>query len=365
MKGLENAKVEKDFLKKVIAHIEYNKTIIEYHDKFSSEMPKHYGLAFNKNTLDNITDRITDCNKVWELDKYEQAKVKDFKKTNLCRNKFCANCKKVKQSARMARYIPVLEQYQDRLYHLTLTLPNCKSVELPYTVRKMATCFKRVIRYLTGDAKIKGLDFSSFGYEGAVRSLEVTFHGDSYHPHYHVGLVLDPSVLTKKRYKNKYSYNYKSGVPELKRLFSKEEILIQKIWRLLIDGTKVTKANIEKLKEGYSCTMDKFKEGDYAELFKYMTKETDEEGQVLTYENFVGLYYGLYRVKQIQGYGCLYQITDEIDLEEYEKMYKEFIEEIAKKESPAKVLETPQELLLDSQYVLISRKSYYKYLRTL
>ena len=41
------------------------------------------------------------------------------------------------------------------------------------------------------------------------------------------------------------------------------------------------------------------------------------------------------------------------------------IEEIAKKESPASVLEKPQELILDSRYKVISRKSYFRYLRTL
>ncbi|WP_335918025.1 protein rep [Shewanella chilikensis] len=317
------------------------------------------------NVIANRIDALESCNKFWVLDKYELQKIKDLKKQNLCHDKFCANCKKVKQSARMGKYIPELEKYKDQLYHLTLTVPNCSGKDLRSTIKKMNEARRHLMRFLNGTKRIKGIDLSSWGYLGAVCSLEITFRGDSYHPHFHVGLVMDQSVLSAKRYKNTYSYNYKNGISELKRLFSKEELLIQKIWRLLYDGVKVTEKNIKNLKEGYSCIIDQFHEDDYAELFKYMTKEKDEEGQILTYENFKALYEGLYRLKQIQGYGCLYRITDDIDVEEYEEAYNMIIEFIRKKESPVEVLETPQELFLDTQYKIISRKSYFKYLRSL
>lgn len=264
----------------------------------------------------------------------------------------------------MAKYIPELEQYQENLYHLTLTLPNCKGTDLRYTYDKIAKAFKRLIRFLNGDLKIKDLSFEEWGYMGAVRSLEVTFNEDSYHPHLHVGLVMQKS-LGKKNIENKYSWDFKKAIPELKRLFCEEEILIQKIWFLLLNGIKVTKKEIESLELGYSCTMDKFQPGDYAELFKYMTKETNEKGKVLSYQNFVNLLHGLYNVKQIQGYGCLYRIKDEDNTEEYERIYDEMIQEIRAKENPAMAYQTPRELLSDSEYTLISRKSYFKYLKTL
>lgn len=354
------AVVPKELLKDVVQNIEYNKTIIEYYEQFQLE--PH--ITFSRDTLTKNTKRLQNCNKFWELDKYEKQKIKDFKRTNLCRDKFCSNCKKVRQSARMAKYIPELEQYKEKLFHLTLTLPNCSGTDLSFTYKKMAKAFERLIRYLDGRKKIKGIDFSSWGYQGAVRSLEVTFHGDSYHPHFHVGLVLDLE-LGRKKLKNSYSYDNRSGIRELKRLFSPEEILIQKIWYLLLNDIKVTYESITGLNEGYSCSMDKFQQSDFAELFKYMTKETDENGQTLTYENFINLYYALYRVKQIQGYGCLYRIKDDGDLEEMESKYEEYIQEIAKKESPTLVSERPQDLLLDTEYTLISRKNYFKYLRQL
>lgn len=357
---LKSIKVEKEVLQDVVKNIEYNKAIIGYYQQFSNDG----SIAFSKDLLAKKGERLDYCNKYWQLDKYEVQKIKDFKKTNLCHDKFCANCKKVVQASRMAKYIPELEKYKDKLFHLTLTVPNCSGQDLNFTYKKMAKCFNMIIRYLDGRLKVKGINFKKFNYQGAVRSLEVTFHGDSYHPHFHIGIVMD-SKLSSKKIINTYSYNYKNGIAELKRLFSKEEILIQKIWYLLINGIKVTEKSINELEEGYSCAIEQFNEDDYAELFKYISKGSDEEGNILTYDNFVSLYYGLYRVKQIQGYGCLYRIDDDIDLEELDKQYDEYIQEIAKKESPLVTYEEPKDLILDSEYTLISRKSFFKYLRQL
>lgn len=355
--SLKKAEIDKDLLQDIINNIEYNKTIIKYYERFSNES----SVVFKNTILENKRDSISFCNKYWLLDKYEKHKIKDFKKTNLCHDKFCSNCKKVKQASRMAKYIPELEQYKGQLYHLTLTLPNCTGNNLRLTIKHMSKCFTRLVRYLEGRIKISGINFGQ-AFQGAIRSLEVTFKNDSYHPHYHVALVLNNFKMTDKKYKNKYSYNNKHGIKELTRLFSSEEILIQKIWYLLINNITVTRENIEALKDGYSCCMEKFSEDDYAELFKYMTKVTGEDGFTLTYENFVALYYGLYRIKQIQGYGVLYNITDDGDLEKLEEEYENYIEQLKQKESPVASYEAPQDLIKDTEYMLISRKSFFKYL---
>lgn len=355
--NLDDARVSKDLLNSVVDNIKYNKVIIDYYNKISSENIPN----INSDTLKNVSERIYSCNKYWQLDKYQVNKVKDFKKTNLCRDKFCANCKKVKQASRMAKYIPFLSEYKDKLYHLTLTVPNCKGSDLSFTYKMMAKAFKSLINYLNGYKRIKGLEFDSWGYEGAIRSLECTFKGDSYHPHFHVCLILNKD-LSNKQFINKYSYDFKGSSPVLTRYFSSEEILIQKIWYLLINGSKVNLKNINDLDIGYSCIVDKFKDDDFAELFKYMTKEKDENGEVLTYENFKTLYISFYRVKQIQGYGSLYSVTDDLDIESLLMQYNAYIDELRKKESPEIVYQTPQDLLCDNEYTLISRKNYFKYL---
>ena len=360
---LKNIVVDKETLKSIVDNKNYNNLIVDYYQRFSNDG----SIAFSKDLLSKKGERLDYCNKYWQLDKYEKQKIKDFKKTNLCHDKFCANCKKVRQAGRMAKYIPELEKYKGNLFHLILTVPNCSGQDLNATYKKMAKSFRRIIRYLDGTLKIKNIDFSIFDYQGAVRSLEVTFNGDSYHPHFHVAMVLNNDLfkLDSMSIINKYSYNNKHGYRELKRLFCKEEILIQKIWYLLMNDIKVTEKSIDDLEEGYSCMVNQFHEDDYAELFKYISKGADEKGKPLTYDNFISLYYGLYRIKQIQGYGCLYRLDDDIDLEELELQYDEYVDVLKQKESPVVAYETPQDLLLDTEYTLISRKSFFKYLRTI
>jgi Replication protein len=332
---IDNIKIDATHVAQTQVNREYNKKIIEYYDTF---LQKEQYLVFKKETLFNKRNSLENCNKVWILDYYKNLNIKKIHKIHLCKDKNCSNCKKVVQASRMAKYIPNLEPYSSYLYHLTLTLPNVDGNGLHMTIKSMAKAFRTLIRYLDGRAKIKGLDFSSWGYEGAIRSLEITFNGDNYHPHYHVAIALKNLELDKT-YINTYSYNYKNGIKELKKIFSTEEILIQKIWYLLLNNKTVNLKNINNLDLGYSCNMDLFRESEYQELFKYMTKGADEEGGILTYDNFVTLMYSTYRVKQIQGYGCFYNVTDEGDEESLVEMYNAYIDYLEKNDTPIRIQE--------------------------
>lgn len=352
--NIDNIKISNDYISKIIKNIEHNRIIISYYNRLHCET--------DMDSIVRKIERLDNCNKFWSMDKYELQKIKDYKKTNLCKDKFCNNCKKVKQASRMAKYIPELEKYKEVLYHMVLTVPNGSGQELENNLKKQFKAFRRLIRYLAEDKKIKGLDFARYGYAGAVRSLEVTFKADIYHPHLHVGIVLYGQIGEKK-VKNTYSIDNYGNRQD--KLFSDFEILIQKIWYLLYNDMKVTKKAIEELELGYSCSVDKFKENDFAELFKYMTKATNEEGSQLSYSNFKTLECVLYHVRQIQGYGCLYRIVDADMEDEVDSIYDELINELQKKETPAEVYQTPQELLIDKEYTLISRKSIYSILRQL
>lgn len=316
---------------------------------------------------------MEDCNSFWILDKYEQSKVKDFKKTNLCKDKFCNNCKKVKQASRMSKFIPLIRPYAENMYQLTLTVPNVKGEELQDTINRLFKSFGKLIEYIKGYKKIKGLDFESWGYKGAIRSLEITYKKVKkgkgfryeYHPHIHALIVLEGEI-GERIYENSFSKDYlgKRAV----RKFSKEEILIQGIWRLLNEGKKVTLKAIQSLDKGYSCQLDKFKESDFIELFKYMTKATSEDAEGMEYIQFKTLYYSLMNKRQIQGYGCFFGLKDadeEITAQEVEDYYNGIIEELRQKENPVETAESPQELEKDETYSLISRKRIYQYLKTL
>lgn len=348
--------IEKNYINEIINHKEYNKVIIGYYKRLQEEMSMPLG---------NQIDNISNCNSWWILDHYKQQKVKDFKKTSLCKDKFCNNCKKVKQASRMAKFVPMINELaKDKfIYHMVLTVPNCNGANLKETIKdKIFKNFYTLNRYLNINLKIRGLDLSEYGYQGAIRSLEVTFNKDDYHPHLHCIIALDKPLDDNKHIKNTYSRSRKNGY----RKFTDFEILIQKIWYLLNNGIKVTKKSIDNLDLGYSCTIDPIDESSLFEVFKYMTKSTDEKKNILTYDNFKTLYFALYRVRQIQGYGCFYNVKDDDSIiNEVDDMYDVIINILKAKEDPLEVFEAPEDLLLDNENIIISRKKIFNYLRQL
>ena len=362
-------KIDKEYIQKVHNNCQYNKVILNYYKKLSNEIVdnnKKKKMSFFKDesyrTIQSNCDRIDKCNKFWLIDRYDYSQIKDFKKTNLCKDKFCNNCKKVKQASRMSRYIPELEKYSDNLYHITLTIPNVNGNDLDSTLKHMSESYRTLMRIFRGNYKLSFVNFDELGYQGCVRSLEITFDGDNYHPHYHCGFVFE-NLSLDKIYKNNYSIDYKKNRSD--RLFSQFEIELQKLWYMIYNDIPLTKKNFDKVELGYSCNCDKFRDSDYAELFKYMTKETNESNNILTYENFKVLYYSTKRLKQIQGYGCLYRITDKDLDEEVEKIYQDIHTLLVLEEMPKEEYSTPISLLNDTHYTVISRKKIFQYLRDL
>lgn len=379
---LQEIEIKKDFLANILKNQVYNEDVIlKYYNKLQYEYLDFIkdDIQFTDDDLeisiermkvlkqinfDNKISSLKNCNSWWLLDVYKNQGVKDFKKTNLCKDKFCNNCKKVKQASRMSRFIPQIEKIKEdnSLSLLTLTVPNCNGTDLNDTIKRMFKSFAYLIDYLKLKKKIKGLDFSRYGYEGALRSLEVTFSGDNYHPHIHVVIALGKDYKPSKNIINTYSYSY----GELKRAFSEFEVLIQKIWYLLMNGQKVTLKAIEGLEEGYSCTLDDIEDSSYYEVFKYMTKATDENDNILTYDNFKVLYFALHRVRQIQGYGIFYNFKDDDSIvDEVDDLYNVIVNMLKAKEDPEEVSQTPLDLLEDNEYKLISRKKIYSYLKNL
>lgn len=351
--GIDNLVVDKSYLLDVHNNTVYNKVIVSYFDKLSKE-----DLNISKSSIGNLCQ----CNKVFVYNRYDYNLVKDFIYTKLCHNKFCNNCKKVKQACRMSRYIPELEPYSDKMYHIIFTLPNCSGSDLHNTLKKMSNSFRKLIRFINGTKGLSFINFSKYGYLGAIRSLEITFKGDSYHPHYHCAFAFS-NLSLDCNIENVFSRDF-HGVKDL-RLFSEFEIILQKLWYMCLNDIDITKYNYDHIDLGYSVLCNKFNNNDYAELFKYMTKETDEINNILTYDNFKTLYYNTRFVKQIQGYGVFYRINDSNIDEEVDKFYANIQEYLNIQENPSSDYSTPFELLNDNIYTLISRKRIYQYLKDL
>lgn len=367
---LKSLEISKEHLKNVGKNLEYNVSIGNNYNCLIAEARTPTEIRKFENKL----DRLQQCNSLWKLDVYNTLLVKDFIKTNLCRDKFCNNCKKVKQSQRMAKFMPEITKANEnyKLSQLVLTVPNVPGEQLSPTIKKhMFKAFTNLVKYLKKDKKIKGLEID-LGYAGAIRSLEVTFNENDYHPHLHV-LVAHSKEIGQKKHINKYSYDH-FGNREIRK-FSDVEILIQKLWYLLFNDYKdldnenrkrrkrITKDRLQELEIGYSCMIDEFQENDFLELFKYMTKGEKENSQLMDYENFKTLYFALDSVRQIQGYGVFFRIKDDDNTESVNEMYEELKNELNTKEMPEQALETVQTLINDNSFTLISKSKLHKLIK--
>lgn len=351
----------------VVKNLNYNARIAYFYERLISESESKSIYV-----LENKLERLKSCNSLWELDIYRESLVKDFLRTNLCRDKFCNNCKKVKQASRMVKFMPEIKKVSSDYFlsQMVLTVPNVCGADLRDTIKLLFRAFSCLMEYFSLRKKIKGVDFY-IGYVGAIRSLEVTFKDNSYHPHLHV-LLAHEKNFGEKNLVNKYSYDFLNGREV--RYFSDFEVLIQKLWFLLIEDIrkanlgnfnlqkeiktrrmKITKSRLDKVELGYSCMIDKFKDEDFLELFKYITKGSKEDGFPMSYDNFKVLYFALYGVRQIQGYGCFYNVKDFDVYDMVEDYYKTVIYYLQKKETPVTVSQTVQAILEDSTYTVISK----------
>lgn len=405
---LDKITIDKDHLFNVRQNLEFNKSVLKHYRRLLFSSRYYSNSSFRKSaenredfnpdslvknkkyvekvlTMENKLANMSSCNSLWLLNVYDSLKIKDFIKTNLCKDRFCANCKKVKQASRMARFIPEIKKYKDYpLYHLTLTVPNVSGDCLRFAVDCMFKAFTRLTHYLKLKEKISGIDFSKYNYLGAIRSFEVTYKKGSFHPHIHCLLVLDYE-LEEGNIVNKFSKSF----GKVARKFSETEILFQKLWRLLVlfeykkrlsvdkelivepwekdfndsPFETINKRTISKMSLGFNTHLEKFEENHYFELFKYMTKAQNEYGENSSFDDFLHLYFQLKSVRQIQGYGCFFRIKDE-DLEDVTDLNYDTLESIWQSiESPRVSTEKIEDLYLDNEYKLYSRKKITPYLR--
>ena len=308
--------------------------------------------------MPRIAQNVRDCSKLWDVDYYRLQGVKDILRTNLCKNRFCDNCQNAISIQRERKYAPFLDALARLydIYHVVFTIPNPEREELRPAVDNMYKQIGYIVRLFAGNAKIKGVDFEKYGFLGAVRSLEITkgSDGDTFHPHFHCLFIMRKGLRLdcNRTHINRFSFNNpdikrkhrKKYVGRVDRYFSDFEILLQKVWRLRIDGVKVNLKNIASLQEGYSVICDNA-DKDYKEVFKYATKGVFKDGEdnaARGYVDFVPLVYTLYRRKLIQGYGLLNKYKFDITIEQDARAdaeYNSVVQKLRELESPERVFE--------------------------
>lgn len=355
---------------KVERRIKKNDTIAGYYEGHADLLMSATGarqpceLPKKDFTLWNACKRsardMPKCCALWQMDRYPKQRVKDVKKTNSCRNRFCENCQNVLATKRDRKYTPFLEALEKNfdIYAVTVTVPNCERDKLGETISRMFYNFGYINRLFNGNAKIRGMDFSYYGYAGGLRALEITKNDETgmFHPHFHClfifrkGLKLDQN----RWHKNAYSFNNADvkrshkkkdpNKPEI-RYFSDFEIKLQKIWRLRYDGVKVTQENIKNLSIGYSVVCEYCDPKDktrFHEAFKYGMKGIFKEGEspLLGQYDFDVLLPALYGRRIIQGY----KILNAFDFEEtravteaQERKYLFVLAKLQEVEAPEKI----------------------------
>ena len=341
--------------------VEYNKVYAE-----------HYMHRYEDTNLEKYkanSERIANCHKSWFGDRYNESKVFNAKRVYHCHNRWCWLCNHLKQAKRLYEYHvkfeTLLEKYD--LYHIVFTVKNVKGDVLKETLNRMQNAIKKIIRYFQGFGKIADIDFKEYGWVGAIRSFEIVINPTDYHPHIHCLFMLKKGLDFPRTEINKFSFDKVL----LKRKYSKFEIMLQKMFYLLVNGRKVTVQSMNALPIGYSCTADCVEGDSWHEVFKYATKMSKEGASTCTYEQFVLLDDILHRMKMIQGYGIFYDEKDDLPESDpnAEIMFEKVLIMLNKREKPERDVSIELNDLVDDLHkknlTVISKKMSYKYLKSI
>lgn len=341
-------------MKKMSDNAKSNRVTIENYSKIIAMAVLAKSPCHMVERMRNRKKRMECCNNFWLTETYEASKVKQLLRTYLCHDRFCSNCGRIKQHIMKARFLPLMERHQHSLYHIVLTVPDCTGEELGDMVFHMGRCFKTLVNHLNGNQKIKGLDFSSYGYQGCIRSLEIECKGqNTFHPHFHVAAVFDnPAITEDKHISNRFS---QFG----KMLFSEFEIILQRMWWLIINRQRLSSEAIlsEDIKSmKYSCIVRKFQPDDYQKLLGYIFKMRSNENTPMHFKTFRTLYRALNGVRQIQGYGIFYNAAQQESAAYTEQEYALLADYIAPGEQPDVAYEPLSHLARNTAYIILKNQ---------
>lgn len=359
---IERFVIPKKHFQDVNDRVIYNDSVAVLYDRFFDEQE---GQRYIDWSFHYRASSLRACGQFWKLNYYRLQQVKDIQSVGCCRDKFCFNCQVYLASQRLAKYSSILDELSERytICHVVVSVPNSVPEALLPLLDKMYDKFKHLTRFFSGNAKIKDIDFSKYGYAGAVRSLEVSVNEfeRTFHPHFHCIFLFRKGIRFEGKNPNVFSYD-KYHMKKY-RYFSDFEILLQKVWYLLMNDIPVTKKAIEDLQEGYSVYCERAKKGKYHEVFKYACKGAFKKGvgMILEPEDFCYLFKALHNRRMIQGYGLLHNFKDEegelIEQESIE-LYNEFIKKLSKFENPVSVCEKLKEILSEENCRYISKSNF-------
>lgn len=401
VKSSFDVKLSSEYIEEIQARTLRNKDISEYYVQRFEETGK------DKYFRHSVA--VEGCGQALLFDFHHKTEIADLIRIQLCHDRFCFNCGKMKQVTALQRFMPPILSLSDDydICHLVLTAPNVGGEYLRTYMGVFYEAYPRLIRFLRGTDTIHGVDLRPLDLQAALRNTEITYKGKGYHLHIHSIIAFAKGLDLPKIYINNFSYNrvYDKVTKKWKRVlvrkFSALEIFLQKLWRLLVDqitarvykfgstcleslpkssplyhvfadnaalkfssGKKKGKVTLDSIRamginDGYSVILDPVANDHFVQVFKYAFKVTDEDDAFMSYMNFCDLEHAVAGKKLMQGYGKWRNLKcdEEIDegFDEFFEVFKAYLWQV---DYPESVNLTPDEALLqmkEGRYTFITR----------
>lgn len=158
-------------------------------------------LAMAYDTVDSRkAERLRDCSRILQFRIYPDGH-KRLHSMSSCRVRLCPICtwrRSLKVYHNTVKIIDFLNENRGYNYiFLTLTVRNCKGTELSTTIDEMMTAWNNLLKRKAVVSAVKGW----------LRAMEITHNVDinsdsynTYHPHFHCLLAVNPSYFTSRDY---------------------------------------------------------------------------------------------------------------------------------------------------------------------
>lgn len=184
------------------------------------------------------SERIRDCGDFLEFNLLSDGSKK-LASANFCRVRLCPMCqwrRSLKVYSQMTRIFSALDAEKYAVLCLTLTVKNCAGSELSLTLDLLAEAWNRLTKYKRFAKAVKGF----------YRATEVThnFHDGTYHPHFHVLLIVD-----KRYFKDACYIPHAEWIALWRRALCVDYDPSLKVYKLYLkSGQDITKALCEVTK---------------------------------------------------------------------------------------------------------------------
>lgn len=150
-----------------------------------------------------------------------------------------------------------------------------------------------------------------FNAEDCIKNLEITINNNGFHVHFHCIIFLD--CFNKDDFIKNISGGYRKKSNNFIKI-SNADLFIKKLWTVAYKGKNIS--YFDKVGnnwfDSFICDIEELEmpKGIY-EAFKYPIKDSNIE----SYEIFKYLHEGLFKKRLYQGYGKLYRLSKDIEIE--------------------------------------------------